>query len=103
MVFFTRKLSGLDILAFCTFFCLDEHKIKDAILNAHDGPIFAFLSLPNNCVLSGGQKDLLVSMYDLGILAKVRDVTVVSTRNPTPIRQNTTISTLIDCCFMLAP
>ena len=72
MSFNSLKIEKINLFAFP-----DEHKIKNAILGAHDGPLFALLTLPNNHVLSGGQKDLLVSLYDLGALAKVRDVTML--------------------------
>ncbi|XP_063715039.1 echinoderm microtubule-associated protein-like 2 isoform X3 [Symsagittifera roscoffensis] len=53
----------------------DDNKVKEAVENAHDGPIFAMCSVANNCVITGGSKDLTVSLFDVGSLSKVRDLT----------------------------
>ena len=55
----------------------DDNKIKNAIEGAHDGPIFAMCAVANNSIISGGAKDLTVSLFEMENFSKVRDLTTL--------------------------
>ncbi|XP_075239148.1 echinoderm microtubule-associated protein-like 2 isoform X2 [Convolutriloba macropyga] len=56
---------------------VDDNKIKNAIEGAHDGPIFAMCAVANNSIISGGAKDLTVSLFEMENFSKVRDLTTL--------------------------
>ena len=62
---------------------LDDNRVKEAIEGAHDGPIFAMISVSvgnnsssssssSSLILTGGSKDLTVSLFDMAHKTKVQ-------------------------------